>query len=79
MKELLHHLVSVPSYLLIGSVRMYQIFISPWLGANCRFVPSCSSYFIQSVKKYGAIRGSIKGVLRLCRCHPLHPGGYDPP
>lgn len=71
--------VSLPSRFLIGGVRLYQLTLSPLLGANCRFVPSCSEYFIQAVKKYGAISGSVRGVLRICRCHPFHPGGYDPP
>lgn len=69
----------LPSYVLILAVRFYQLFIGPLLGKNCRYEPSCSNYFIQAVKKYGAIRGSLKGVFRICRCHPWHPGGYDPP
>lgn len=69
----------LPTAILIAAVRMYQIFLSPLLGKNCRFRPTCSSYFIQAVQKYGPIRGSAKGVLRICRCHPFHPGGYDPP
>lgn len=71
--------VTLPARGLIGIVRLYQITLSPLLGANCRFVPSCSEYFIQAVKKYGAVSGSVRGVLRICRCHPFHPGGYDPP
>jgi putative membrane protein insertion efficiency factor len=64
---------------LIGAVRCYQLFLSPILGQNCRFVPSCSNYFIQSVRKYGAIRGALRGVWRICRCNPFTPGGFDPP
>jgi hypothetical protein len=64
---------------LISGVRLYQIFLSPFLGGRCRFHPSCSHYFIQAVEKYGPLRGAIKGILRICRCHPFHPGGYDPP
>lgn len=64
---------------LIGGVRLYQIFLSPFLGGRCRFYPSCSHYFIQAVEKYGPIQGAMKGLLRICRCHPFHPGGYDPP
>lgn len=63
----------------ILSVRFYQLAISPWLGQNCRFVPSCSAYMIEAVEKYGPIRGVWKGLCRIGRCHPLHPGGYDPP
>ena len=69
----------IPAFLLIAGVRFYQLCIGPMLGQNCRFEPSCSNYFIQSVRKYGAVRGSIKGTLRICRCHPWHPGGFDPP
>jgi hypothetical protein len=71
--------VGLPSWLLIAGVRLYQIFLSPVLGRQCRFLPTCSQYFILAVKKYGAVRGSCRGVLRICRCHPFHPGGYDPP
>ena len=72
-------ILQLPSLFLIGGVRFYQLGIGPFLGKHCRFEPSCSNYFIQAVRKYGAIRGSTKGVLRICRCHPWHPGGYDPP
>lgn len=64
---------------LIGLVRVYQGTLSPFLGGYCRFEPSCSNYFIQAVRKYGAIRGSLKGVMRICRCHPFGSSGYDPP
>ncbi len=70
---------SVPSRLLIGVVRLYQIFLSPIFGRQCRFTPTCSQYFILAVRKYGALRGGWRGVLRICRCHPFHPGGHDPP
>lgn len=72
-------IVGLPSWLLIAAVRLYQIFLSPVLGRQCRFQPTCSEYFILVVKKYGAARGSCRGILRICRCHPFHPGGYDPP
>jgi len=64
---------------LIGSLRLYQRTLSPLLGPTCRFYPSCSEYWIQSIRRYGPWRGVLKGIGRLCRCHPLHPGGYDPP
>ncbi|MFM8475127.1 MAG: membrane protein insertion efficiency factor YidD [Planctomycetaceae bacterium] len=69
----------LPSRLLIGLVRLYQIGISPWLGRHCRFHPSCSQYMILAIEKYGPVRGIFRGTLRICRCHPWHPGGYDPP
>jgi len=69
----------VPRYVLILLVRLYQLTLSPIIGRNCRFRPTCSNYFIEAVKKYGAVRGTLKGIWRICRCHPFHPGGYDPP
>lgn len=72
----LYHL---PAWTLIGMVRAYQMTLSPILGRHCRFQPTCSVYFIESVRKYGAIRGAWRGALRICRCNPFHPGGYDPP
>jgi putative membrane protein insertion efficiency factor len=70
---------NLPSGLLIAVVRIYQWTLSPLLGQRCRFEPSCSAYFILSVQKHGAVRGSLRGIWRICRCHPFHPGGYDPP
>lgn len=69
----------IPSRLLIAAVRGYQLTLSPLLGGRCRFHPSCSQYFIEAVRKYGAMRGTVRGICRLARCHPFHPGGYDPP
>jgi putative membrane protein insertion efficiency factor len=69
----------IPAQLLIATVRLYQWLISPLLGRGCRFEPSCSAYFIESVRKYGAIRGTGRGVWRICRCNPWNPGGHDPP
>ena len=69
----------MPSYILIGLVRLYQIFLSPIFGRQCRFYPTCSHYFIEAVQKYGALSGSYRGLRRILRCHPWHPGGYDPP
>jgi len=69
----------LPSLMLIGIVRIYQLVISPWLGPKCRFTPSCSVYFVEAVRKYGALRGSWRGLGRILRCHPFNPGGHDPP
>jgi putative membrane protein insertion efficiency factor len=69
----------LPALALIGVVRLYQIFLSPIFGRSCRFQPTCSNYFIQAVRKYGAVSGSLRGARRICRCHPWNPGGYDPP
>lgn len=67
------------AWCLIAMVRVYQVSLGLFLGGRCRFEPSCSNYFIQAVEKYGPLRGAWKGVCRICRCHPFHPGGYDPP
>jgi putative membrane protein insertion efficiency factor len=64
---------------LIGGVYGYRLFLRPFLPPVCRFIPSCSEYFILSVRKYGPVRGAWRGVRRIARCHPWHPGGYDPP
>ena len=66
------------NFLIVG-VRSYQICLRPILPTVCRFHPSCSEYFIEAVQKYGPVRGAAKGVYRICRCNPWHPGGYDPP
>jgi hypothetical protein len=72
-------LIGLPGWLLIAAVRLYQWLLSPFLGGQCRFTPSCSEYFIQAVLKYGALRGVWRGLWRICRCNPFHPGGHDPP
>jgi len=62
---------------LIGLIRLWQLtrYVRPPV---CRFYPSCSSYGIQALQKYGAVKGSWLTARRICRCHPFHPGGYDP-
>ena len=77
--SLLRWVWNLPAKLLIGLVRLYQIFLSPLLGRQCRFEPSCSRYFILAVEKYGAVRGGALGLWRLLRCNPLCQGGMDPP
>jgi len=64
--------------ILIFFLRIYQYAISPFLGRNCRFYPSCSEYAVEAVQKYGALRGGWMGLKRVCRCHPWNPGGVDP-
>ena len=64
---------------LILLIQGYQRTLSPLLGPVCRFEPSCSRYMIGALRKYGLILGLWKGTGRLLRCHPWHPGGYDPP
>lgn len=65
-------------YLALGLIRFYQKFISPALPPSCRFYPSCSTYGYQAIAKYGVIKGGWLAIKRISRCHPFHPGGYDP-
>jgi uncharacterized protein len=65
-------------HVLIALVRFYQYAISPMLGRRCRYFPTCSEYTVDAVQKYGALKGGWLGAKRICRCHPWHPGGYDP-
>jgi putative membrane protein insertion efficiency factor len=70
-------------WLLLALIRVYQLTLSRVLfavfGPVCRFEPSCSSYAAACIQGHGVLRGSLLSVKRLCRCHPFHPGGYDPP
>jgi putative membrane protein insertion efficiency factor len=63
----------------IAMIRLYQRTLSPLLGNVCRFEPSCSRYAVECLTLHGAGRGSLLSILRLCKCHPFHAGGYDPP
>ena len=63
---------------LLAGVRGYQYLVSPMLGNNCRFYPSCSDYAREALERHGSLHGSWLAVRRLCRCQPFHPGGYDP-
>jgi putative membrane protein insertion efficiency factor len=64
--------------LLIGLIRSYQVLISPLIPPSCRFYPSCSQYAVEAIARHGAPRGVWLTALRLLRCQPLHPGGFDP-
>lgn len=66
------------SRLLILLIKGYQRILSPFLGQQCRFYPTCSQYGLEAIQKYGALRGSYYTVHRLCRCHPWCEGGHDP-
>lgn len=70
---------SVLQKLLLSAIGFYQRFISPGLGKNCRFYPSCSSYTAQAIEKYGTAKGLIKGFWRILKCHPCCKGGINLP
>lgn len=65
-------------HLLLGLLKLYRYGISPMLGRNCRFYPSCSHYAHEAIERHGALHGGWLAAKRLGRCHPFHPGGYDP-
>jgi len=64
--------------ILLGLIRGYRQFISPLFPPSCRFQPTCSQYALEAISTYGTIKGSWLGAKRILRCHPFHPGGYDP-
>lgn len=59
-------------------IKFYRLFLSPLKPPTCRFMPTCSEYALQAIEKYGIIRGGSMAIRRILRCHPFHPGGYDP-
>jgi putative membrane protein insertion efficiency factor len=65
-------------YILFGLIRFYQLVLSPFMGNQCRFTPTCSNFAREAVEKHGAIKGSWLAIRRISRCHPWHPGGHDP-
>lgn len=65
-------------WVLILLIKGYRLFISPYLGQNCRYEPSCSAYAVEALQRYGVLRGGWMAVKRVSRCHPWHEGGYDP-
>ena len=69
---------SFPKRALLGAIRFYRRNISPMFPPCCRFTPTCSAYALEAVEKYGALKGGYLALRRILKCHPFHPGGYDP-
>ncbi|MCS6809316.1 MAG: membrane protein insertion efficiency factor YidD [Bacteroidota bacterium] len=65
-------------YILIALLRLYKHYISPFLPSACRFYPTCSTYAFEALEKHGTLRGTLLTLRRLSKCHPFHPGGFDP-
>jgi len=70
--------MSVGASFIVLLIRGYQVTFSPLLPSACRYQPTCSQYTAEAVERHGAVRGVWLGVKRIARCHPFHPGGYDP-
>jgi len=68
----------LPKRFALGTIRLYQLTLSPFIGRQCRFHPTCSSYAAEAIEKFGVLRGTLLAARRLSRCHPFHPGGFDP-
>ncbi|MBA4371733.1 MAG: membrane protein insertion efficiency factor YidD [Thermodesulfovibrio sp.] len=64
--------------ILVSIIKLYKFFITPILPGSCRFVPSCSQYAMDAITQYGALKGMYLATRRILRCHPWHPGGFDP-
>jgi len=77
--SLLRTISRLPARAVIALVHFYQLTLSPLVGRQCRFQPTCSHYMIGAVEKYGVLRGVPRGLWRILRCNPLCKGGYDPP
>jgi putative membrane protein insertion efficiency factor len=65
-------------YIPIGMIGLYQRVVSPLFRPACRFYPTCSEYARLAIEKHGILKGMLKSVIRISKCHPFHPGGYDP-
>jgi len=68
----------LPARIVTAAIATYQKLVSPYLGANCRYQPTCSTYAREAIDRFGVVRGGWLAVRRLSRCHPLRAGGYDP-
>ena len=67
------------TYAMLALITLYRVLLSPFMGGHCRFYPSCSVYAATTIRHHGALVGGARTLWRLARCHPFHPGGFDPP
>lgn len=77
-KKSVYMVKRLPLALAMGIIILYKKLISPFKPPTCRFYPTCSQYALESLEKYGIIIGTAKALIRILKCHPFHPGGYDP-
>lgn len=70
--------IELPKMSALGAIRLYQLVLSPFIGNQCRFHPTCSNYALEAIERFGVLKGSWLAIRRLGRCHPFHPGGFDP-
>ena len=78
MKNVLRFIVNLPANFLILLIKIYQYTLSPFIGRNCRYTPTCSNYGIEAIRKYGAIKGGWLTIKRVASCNPWGGSGYDP-
>lgn len=78
VKKALFFIKNLPVFAAVGLIRIYRKYISPVKPPTCRFHPTCSQYALESLEKHGIIVGTYKSLIRILKCHPFHPGGYDP-
>ncbi|MBW2003480.1 MAG: membrane protein insertion efficiency factor YidD [Deltaproteobacteria bacterium] len=67
-----------PRAYIVSLIKLYQVLVSPFMPSSCRFMPTCSTYASLAIDKYGIIKGGFLALIRILKCHPFHPGGYDP-
>ncbi|HUJ90123.1 MAG TPA: membrane protein insertion efficiency factor YidD [Syntrophorhabdales bacterium] len=65
-------------FIVVSFLKLYRLLVSPYVPTACRFYPSCSAYMLEAVEKKGIFKGMMAGLLRILKCHPFHPGGFDP-
>ena len=78
MKEIVKFIIKLPANFLIMLIKIYQYTLSPFIGRNCRYTPTCSNYGIEAIRKYGAIKGGWLTIKRVASCNPWGGSGYDP-